>query len=157
MRIGWNSILKIKKNVSLTFIIIATIMKTNKINWQAFSYTWAHKIAFLKVEKQLLGRISVRGIVHDMDKLLWWYPLGYLLGKDAKWVQNHHRNWARHHPHNSIVKKYDDYVEMIIDWECDRFTKPDKPLNAYQTLYKFYPELEDNILPILEKLKLAHQ
>lgn len=131
-------------------------MKTNKINWQAFAYTWKHKIAFLKVEKQLLGRISARGIIHDLDKLLWWYPLGYALGKDNKWVQRHHREWARHHPHNSSSKTYDDYVEMIIDWECARFTKPDKPLNAYQTLYKFYPELENEILPILQKLKLDH-
>ena len=34
---------------------------------------------------------------------------------------------------------------MIIDWECARYTKPDKPLNAYDTLYKIYPELEEKI------------
>lgn len=128
--------------------------KEKKITWKSFSYTWAHKIAFLKVEKKLLGRISCRGIIHDMDKLLWWYPLGVLLGKNSHWVQEHHRSHARHHPHNALVKSYDDYVEMVIDWECARFTKPDKPLNAYQTLYKFYPELEDKILPILQKLGL---
>lgn len=43
---------------------------------------------------------------------------------------------------------------MVIDWECARLTKPDKPLNARQTLYKFYPELKDKILPILNKLNL---
>ncbi|MBR6614152.1 MAG: hypothetical protein IKK84_05245, partial [Clostridia bacterium] len=30
--------------------------------------------------------------------------------------------------------------------------KPDKPLNAYDTLYKYYPEMEDNILPILKEM-----
>lgn len=40
---------------------------------------------------------------------------------------------------------------MLIDWECARFTKPDKPLNAYDTLYKFYLELEDKILPLLKE------
>ena len=43
---------------------------------------------------------------------------------------------------------------MVIDWECARFTKPDKPLNARQTLYTFYPELENQILPILNDLGL---
>lgn len=132
-------------------------METKKITWAYFSYTWAHKIAFLKVEKQLIGRISLRGITHDLDKLLWWYPLGILLRKDPSWAQKQHCIHARHHPHNSFEKKYDDYVEMIIDWECARFTKPDKPLNAYQTLYKFYPELEKQILPILKKLDLCPQ
>lgn len=131
-------------------------MKEKKITVQSFRYTWAHKIAFLKVEKQLFGKISYRGLVHDLDKLLWWFPIGYLLGKNSQWVQKHHRNWARHHPHNPVNKNYNDYVEMIIDWECARFTKPDKPLNAYQTLYKFYPELEKEILPILKKLNLDH-
>ena len=27
---------------------------------------------------------------------------------------------------------------MVIDWECARFTKPDKPLNAYETYKKYY-------------------
>ena len=43
---------------------------------------------------------------------------------------------------------------MVIDWECARFTKPDKPLNARETLYKYYPELIDKITPILERFNL---
>ena len=31
-----------------------------------------------------------------------------------------------------------------------------KPLNAYDTLYKWYPELEKEILPILEEFNIAH-
>ena len=53
-------------------------------------------------------------------------------------------------------KTRNDYIDMIIDWECARFTKPDKPLNAYDTLYKFYPEFEEQILPILKEFKLDH-
>ena len=41
---------------------------------------------------------------------------------------------------------------MVLDWESARYTKPDKPLNAYDTLYKYYPEMEDNILPILKEI-----
>ena len=40
---------------------------------------------------------------------------------------------------------------MMIDWECARYTKPDKQLNAEETLYKFYPHLEEAMLPIIKK------
>lgn len=43
---------------------------------------------------------------------------------------------------------------MVIDWECARYTKPDKPLNARETLAKFYPELTDKVLPVIEELGL---
>lgn len=43
---------------------------------------------------------------------------------------------------------------MVIDWECARFSKKDKPLNARNTLNKYYIEHSDVILPIIEKLKL---
>ncbi|MBR5599574.1 MAG: hypothetical protein IKW39_05990, partial [Alphaproteobacteria bacterium] len=32
-----------------------------------------------------------------------------------------------------------------------RLTKPDKPLNAYQTLIKFYPEYQDTFLPLIKE------
>ena len=73
-----------------------------------------------------------------------------------KKVKNFHRTTARHHSENNIKKTRNDYIEMIIDWECARYTKPDKPLNAYDTLYKWYPELEKEILPILEEFNIAH-
>lgn len=43
---------------------------------------------------------------------------------------------------------------MMIDWECARITKPDKPLDIYETLYKYYPELESYMLPLLIEFKL---
>ena len=70
-------------------------------------------------------------------------------------VKSFHRRTARHHD-NAIKKTENDYIEMIIDWECARFTKPDKPLNAYDTLYKFYPHLEQHILPLLKKFDLDY-
>ena len=44
---------------------------------------------------------------------------------------------------------------MALDWESARYTKEDKPLNAYDTLYKYYPELEKQILPILKEWGIA--
>lgn len=33
-------------------------------------YTMKHKRAFLRVEKELLGHNTVRGFLHDLDKVL---------------------------------------------------------------------------------------
>ena len=66
-------------------------------------------------------------------------------------ASNIHRDLMSHHQ-NKIVKDKLDYMEMVLDWESARYTKPDKPLNAYDTLYRFYPGLEEHILPILKEL-----
>ena len=63
-----------------------------------------------------------------------------------------HQYWAKHHERSA--RTHSDYIQMVIDWECSRFTKPDKPLNARETLYKYYPHKEKEILPILEELGL---
>ncbi len=111
-------------------------------------YTWRHKIAFLRVEKGLTGHNTIRGYLHDTDKLvLYWIPW---MSKAN--VHKFHRAHSRHHLENSIRKSYKDYVAMIIDWECARATKPDKPLNAYETLMRFYPQHRDAILPVLQRL-----
>ena len=109
-------------------------------------YTWNHKIAFLKVEKELLGKNTIRGYLHDLDKIFM-----YLIF-DQKATHRIHTKIAKHH--KLRAETLEDYTQMVIDWECARITKPDKPLNAQETLYKFYPELESKIVPILMKLNL---
>ena len=61
-----------------------------------------------------------------------------------------HRNSSSHHE-NELEKSDVDYIEMVLDWESARYTKSDKPLNAYDTLYKYYPNMEEKILPILKE------
>ena len=108
-------------------------------------YTQAHRKMFRKVEKQLLGHNTFRSLFHDLDKVL-MYPF-----IDERVVNKIHRKHSRHH---NKAKTTNDYIQMVIDWECARFTKPDKPLNARETLYKYYPELIDKITPILERFNL---
>lgn len=119
-------------------------MVQNRLN--SILYTLEHRKAFLEVEKKLLGHNTIRGYFHDLDKVI----LKLFLSKDI--VQKIHRKHSRHHAKNAYTKQ--DYIQMIIDWECARYTKPDKPLNARETLYKFYPELESKIIPILEEFNL---
>lgn len=119
-------------------------MIQNRIN--SILYTLKHRRAFLKVEKMLLGHNTIRGRLHDLDKVF----LKLFLSEDI--IRRIHRSYSKHHTKNAHTKQ--DYIQMVIDWECARYTKPDKPLNARETLYKYYPELETKIIPILEEFNL---
>lgn len=50
-----------------------------------------------------------------------------------------HRRFSGHHLRNGDIK---NKIEAAIDWESARFTKPDKPLDAYDTWRKYYPEVD---------------
>ena len=65
----------------------------------------------------------------------------------SKW----HRKWSRHHVEFVFPNHY-DYLGMIIDWES--LTKSDKPLNARQTMDKYYPQLQSKINSLLKKMGL---
>lgn len=119
-------------------------MKYNRFDY--VRYTIEHRKAFRMIEKQLFGKVSIRGYLHDLDKVF-LYPI---FGK--KITSKIHRACARHHVKRARTPA--DFREMVIDWECARYTKPDKPLNAYDTLYKLYPHLAPKILPILKQCGL---
>ena len=117
-------------------------------NKDYIEYTYKHRkiVIYLankyyKDNKELLDKVKL----HDLDKLFMY------LFYEKEDASNIHRDLMSHHQ-NKIVKDKLDYMEMVLDWESARYTKPDKPLNAYDTLVKFYPELEEHILPILKEL-----
>lgn len=122
-------------------------------NYEYCKYTYVHKkiVEFLvnKYFKDVVIKVEMerRAKNHDMDKLV-----NYLI-YDKKVASKIHRENSSHHA-NSLEKNTYDYLEMIIDWESARYTKPDKPLNAFDTLYKHYPELEAYILPLLIQMGL---
>lgn len=43
---------------------------------------------------------------------------------------------------------------MIIDWESSRYTKSDKPLNAKNTLIKYYQDIYGEVMPLLKEMGL---
>ena len=116
-------------------------------------YTFQHKKAFLRVEKQLRGKNTLHGYLHDTEKMLLYLFCFWL---NLKQIQAFHRKHNKHHVENDLPKSQEDLLDAVIDWECARQTKPDKPLNAYQTLMKFYPEYQDTYLPVIRKY-LPHQ
>ena len=111
-------------------------------------YTYKHrKIViylakkYFKDNKELLEKVEL----HDLDKLFMY------LFYEKESASDIHRDMNFHHQ-NKLPKSELDYMEMVLDWESARYTKPDKPLNAYDTLVKYYPELEKEILPILNSI-----
>ena len=117
-------------------------------NKDYIEYTYKHRkiVIYLankyyKDNKELLDKVKL----HDLDKLFMY------LFYEKEDASNIHRDLMSHHQ-NKIIKNKLDYMEMVLDWESARYTKPDKPLNAYDTLYRFYPGLEEHILPILKEL-----
>ena len=119
-----------------------------KKRFAKISYTIRHKKAFLEVEKKLRGKNTWRGYLHDIDK-----PFLYLsLWIKFENIQKIHRKHNKHHVRNNLTKTKEDLIDTIIDWECARITKPDKPLNAYETLLKFYPDKKDEFLPLIREL-----
>ena len=123
-------------------------------NFNYCKYTYIHrKIIMALVEKyikdeKIKEEMIKRAKVHDLDKMT-----SYLF-YDKSTCSKLHRENSSHHLGNNLKKEYLDYLEMILDWESARYSKSDKPLNAYQTLYAYYIQYEDKILPILKEYKL---
>ena len=72
------------------------------LNWCI--YTYRHRRAF---------KYCVNKLIHDPD------------------LREEMLKRAKIHDMDKMVMTYEDLVETIIDYECAPYTKPDKPLNAY--------------------------
>ena len=100
-----------------------------------FKNTAIHKIAVFKVwEKYPCFKKNIslsRVIFHDLGKMI----NILLLGDDL--ATKIHRALAGHHLLKTKAQKW----EALLDWECARFTKPEKPLNGLETYNKFYSEI----------------
>lgn len=115
-------------------------------------YTIKHQYAIELVSQKYCDSKMLEKIkYHDMDKIL----MMMFIDKDL--LIPLHRRFSTHHPYKDKKLGNDDYLEMVMDWESARFSKPDKQLNANDTLYNYHPDLADKIEPILEKLDLNHK
>ena len=94
-------------------------------------YTYRHRRAFGYCVRKYIHDPALReemlrrAEVHDMDKMIMY------LFMDQKEAQEMHVRTKPHHLENSLPRTYEDYVETVMDYECAPYTKPDKPLNAY--------------------------
>lgn len=131
------------------------LLSNTVYSYKHIAYTFKHYLAFIRLEKQLTGKVTHWH--HDWDKLFWFLVTPWR--GDA--INNSHRKNRSHHPTfwsgDDLIRKHEsciDWEEAVIDWECARITKPDKPLNAYDTMLKYYPEYENSVVPVLKKFNL---
>ena len=106
-------------------------------------YTAYHKIAFANLFSRLAGNVmrltgNLNEYRHDTDKLI----LYGIVGK--KEASKLHKVYSGHHFPNCL-KSVESKVHCLIDYECSRFTKADKPENAYEVVrrdnnYKVFKE-----------------
>lgn len=100
-------------------------------------YTYKHRKALEYLVHKLIKDDDLKVTMlkrikfHDMDKMCMYQ---FLEKKDASKL---HRETAPHHMENEIPKNKYDYIEAVLDYESAGYTKPDKPLNAYDTINRF--------------------
>lgn len=127
-------------------------VKWGKEAKEHFLYTLKHKKALLMVYTELYGTIpsnNSRLYYHDIDKLFM-----YTILSDIKKASKLHRGYSTHHVENWRVGNLDDRIEALLDYECARITKPDKPLNAYRTVNELKIQAKDDLEPLLKEVGL---
>lgn len=129
------------QNSEFFYIMNMKIIDELKQRIEYVKYTLRHRRAL----NELAKKYGYSFFWHDFDKVI-LYPI---LGK--KLTHRLHRSWSGHHYKNGDIK---NKIEAAFDWECARFTKPDKPLDAFETWQKYYPDVDmEETLDKLDFLK----
>lgn len=131
-------------------------------NFDWLVYTYKHRrtieylIQELPLDEALRNEMLERAKIHDVDKLMMYM---FLSQEES---QKYHVMHRAHHLDNTLPKSYADYVETVIDFESAPYTKPDKPLNAYDFTKKLLElgyinkETADILFNIMHDLKIDY-
>ena len=79
-------------------MIIKTIMES----YMYIPYTLKHKIAYCETEKKLTGKISINGLLHDVDKIVMYLFIPFL---GIKKIHKIHTYFSSHHVKTKRRKK----------------------------------------------------
>lgn len=122
--------------------------KSTKTRWQEFCTT-AHHWLWVQILAWRCARTLFPA--HDIVKAI------NILVFGDKQATAWHRKYSRHHatiitnpffkatiPGVGSIGSIDirNKIEAAIDWESARYTKPDKPLTAYETWLKYYRHVD---------------
>ena len=125
-------------------------------------YTYRHRRAFEYCVRKYIHNDPLReemlrrAAVHDMDKMIMY------LFMDQKAAQKLHVTTKPHHLENDLPRTYEDYVEAVMDYECAPYTKPDKPLNAFDFTHLLMDwkaldeETGKKLISVMEDLGIAN-
>lgn len=106
-------------------------------NYKKIKYILKHRKAFISTYKTLYGKVPFYSYLHDLDKIIL-----LCLGFSPDMVSSIHRFYSMHHVEGIRGIAYKD---MIVDWESAVITKPDKPMNAIDTMKTYYPFMFDKL------------
>lgn len=107
------------------------LMKNIIASYKHIPYTYKHIKAFNKLQKETFGEILYK--YHDWDKIFMYIFFPWLGTKRIKKI---HKKISKHHlVKDSDYKDPSRLIEALLDWESARFTKPDKPENAYCVIH----------------------
>ena len=130
-------------------------------NFDYCEYTYRHRRAIeYLIDKifddgPLKEAMKRRAIAHDVDKLVMYQMM------DKEEASRWHTQTARHHMTNGAPKTMYDKLEAILDYESAAYTKPDKPLNAFDTINmlfnkgKMTAEIKDDLIELCRAFGLA--
>ena len=125
------------------------LLENIKQSYSHLPYTWKHKIAVIKLEKQFTGKNTLRCYLHDADKLITYTFLPFLTLHQHKVL---HCKLNKHHHYNDIANLPESVLqEIVLDWESARYTKPDKPFTAREWCVKKRMNCYPYLAPIFDK------
>ena len=105
-------------------------------NFEYCVYTYRHRRAMeylinkMFADGEVKDEMLKRAKAHDIDKIIMYQ---FMSREDAS---AYHKKHATHHMSNNLTKSYYDKLEAVLDYESAGYTKPDKPLNAFDTINK---------------------
>ena len=115
------------------------IIENIQDSWKHIPYTLKHRKKLIELSEIYLGKRKY--LFHDLDKVFMYIFFPYL---GTKLIHKIHATLSPHHVSYFRGISKVDKKQAILDWESARFTKPDKPQNAAETLVNKYPQyLED--------------
>lgn len=102
----------------------------------SFKYWFAHWCAFQTIAFHLKCW-TPKCLLHDWEKP--WLKLFFPYEK----VREIHRKYSRHHTNSPRKRENFNYIALVIDWECGRYTKPGDKLTARE----YFEEKKDRLDP----------
>lgn len=111
-------------------------VRFTKDDRSSFPYWFAHWCAF-NMTALNLKVWRPKYLLHDIEKP--WLRI-FMSYKKVQKLHNKHR---KHHLLHYFITGKADWREMIIDWECCRFTKQMCPLDAVEEFKRVFKQFED--------------
>ncbi len=132
--------------------MIKKIIKNIRDSYKHIPYTLKHRKKLIELSEIYIGKKHY--YFHDLDKVVMYILIPWI---GTKAIHKIHATLSPHHVRYFLGISKVDKKQAILDWESARFTKPDKPQNAAETLMNKYPDLLPEFEDTFHELGLGGQ